>query len=244
MPSPSPSRSTPSRRNPPVLTASQRLTYQVLLWSTIASVVLSWLPWADTITWPLRLLVTYVHEGWHALAALLTGGEVRAIEVVPQGSGSTLTQGGWGMVISSAGYLGATFTGIALLVLLRRGVTGNRLLALVAAAVGIVTLGALASPFTLAMGLALTAGLGVAAWRLPRRVADFCASFVGIQCGLNAFYDLRTLLALSVVGGTHTDAMNMQEMTLIPAVVWAALWTLASFVMLWRLLLRPMAMLR
>lgn len=220
---------------------TRRHTNRILLWATLLTVALSFVPWAGYVTWPIRMMVTFIHEGWHALAALATGGEVHAIEVVPGGSGSTLTRGGIGVLISSAGYLGATFTGTALLASLRRGVHGNRLLAVLALAVGAVTVAALSSPFTLATGLGLTFVLALLALRLPRVPADIAAGFLGVQCALNAFYDLRTLFVLSVGSGAQTDAMNMQSATLVPAVFWALLWMAMGVGMVWKMLLRPMA---
>jgi hypothetical protein len=49
---------------------------------------------------------------------------------------------------------------------------------------------------------------------------------------LNALFDLKVLLYLSTETGARTDAVNLQEMTLIPAVVWAVLWGLVSLVIL------------
>lgn len=239
MSSPTPQFSHTPRRRTAALSGKRERTNRILAWATVLTLVLSFIPFAGTITWPLRMLVTFVHEGWHALATFLTGGIVNAVEVVPQGSGSTISQGGIGVVISSAGYLGAMFTGTVLLAMLRRGTTGNRLLAVLAIAVGLITCAGIASPFTLATGFGLTLALALAANRLPRAGADFVAGFVGIQCALNAFYDMRTLFLLSVGSNTHTDAMNMQESTLIPAVFWAVLWLLSGFAMVWRMLLRP-----
>ncbi len=215
-------------------------THKMLLWGTLVTLLLSLIPYADYLTWPLRLMVTYIHEGWHALATVLTGGTVRGVEVVPQGSGSTITQGGIGIVISSAGYLGTMFTGTAMLVLLRRGFPARRLLAGLAIAVGLVTSAALGSLFTLAVGIGLTLVLAVASNRLPRAGASFAAGFVGIQCGLNAMYDLKTLFVLSYATDLHTDAMNMQEATMIPAIVWATLWFGMGIAMVWRMLIIPM----
>jgi len=204
-----------------------------------ATVALSFVPWAGTITWPLRLMVTYLHEGFHALAALATGGSVLGIEVVPGGSGLTRTMGGVGMLVSSAGYLGAMLHGTLLLAALRRGVPGRTLLIATAAGVALVALAGIASPFTLAAGAAIAVALALLGAKLPRRGADWLAGFVGVQCLLNAFFDLRTLFYLSVSSTTQTDAMNMQAATFVPAVVWAVLWIATGVAVVWRMLLRP-----
>src|SRR5919199_4444095 len=69
-------------------------------------------PYAWVLAYPFKLFVTFIHEGGHALAAVLTGNSVRSLSVAFDGSGLTETYvapGGTfaGFFISSAGYLGA-----------------------------------------------------------------------------------------------------------------------------------------
>lgn len=220
-------------------TQTRRRVDASIVGAALATIGLSLIPWAGIVTYPLRLMVTFVHEGFHALAALLTGGSVHAIQLMPNGSGVTLTSGGFGAVISSAGYLGATLYGALLLALLRRGVPGSRLLAITAGFVGLLALGGLLNPFTLFAGLLIAGLLALGARRLPRKGADWLAGFVGVQCVLNALFDLKTLFLLSVSSGVPTDAMNMQRATLIPAVVWSVLWIVAAAGILWAVLLKP-----
>lgn len=161
------------------------------------------------------------------------------IEIVPTGSGVTRTMGGIGMLVSSAGYLGAMLHGTLMLAALRRGVPGRTLLVATAAGVGLVAVAGIASPFTIAVGAAIAVALALLGAKLPRRGADWLAGFVGVQCLLNAFFDLRTLFYLSVSSATATDAMNMQAATFVPAVVWAVLWIATGAFTVWRMLVRP-----
>ncbi len=97
---------------------------RTLLIALAVTVLLWFLPFADLVTYPIRLFVTFVHEGGHALAALLTGNRVLGLQVAPGGGGLTYTTGGGlaGLLVSSAGYLGAMAYGTLLLVLVRRAV--------------------------------------------------------------------------------------------------------------------------
>jgi hypothetical protein len=228
-----------------------------LLLAAAITIALYFIPYASYITYPIRLLVTFIHEGAHALMALLTGSPVEAIAVMPNGSGVTLTRpAGWlpNVLISSAGYLGATLFGAILVGLLRKGVAGKRLLITTAIAIALVTLGALKGIlwplswvggvdvfglfFALIWGVVLTGGLFLAATKLPKEAADWTASFIGVQCVLNALFDLQTLFGLSVSTGAQTDARNMESLTLLPAPVWAVVWIVMSFAILW-FVLRP-----
>ncbi|GAB4463247.1 MAG: hypothetical protein OHK0029_31590 [Armatimonadaceae bacterium] len=232
-----------------------------LLIACVITFALYFIPYAGYVTYPIRILVTFIHEGAHALMALLTGSTVDAIAVMPNGSGVTLSRtpigpAGWlpNMLISSAGYLGATLYGAILVWMLRRGMEGRKLLLMTGIAVALVTLGAVkglawppawvagASPFGLMFalfwGVLLTAGLLIGAKKLPRDGANWLASFVGVQCVLNALFDLRTLFDLSVGTSAHTDARNMEALTLLPAPIWAALWIVMSLAIL-LFVLRP-----
>lgn len=220
---------------------------RTLLIACAAVIALQFVPYARYIVYPLRLLVTFIHEGSHALMALATGGHVQAIAIQPDGSGTTLTWGGFNPFISSAGYLGSTLFGALLVGLLRRGVSGRPLLLATGVCVGLATLGILGglasfqlNLFGLFWGVVLTVGLFAAGLRLAPKYANWVVAFIGAQCILNALFDLQTLFALSVTpGGGMTDAQNMARMTLIPAPVWAVLWLVGAFFMLWAVVLRP-----
>src|SRR3954451_16147119 len=92
--------------------------------------VISWyLPFAGLIVYPLQLFATFIHEGGHVLAALLTDSSVQSLSVSYDASGEVYSQGfGWlsGLFISSAGYLGTTAFGAALLAWIRYGFSARR----------------------------------------------------------------------------------------------------------------------
>src|SRR5512138_2080710 len=93
---------------------SRRARHQprvLLLAGAVASVVLWYLPGAGVVLYPLRLFVTLVHEGAHALATVLTGGSVDSITIWPSGSGLTMSVGGSPVLVLMAGYLGTALAG-------------------------------------------------------------------------------------------------------------------------------------
>ncbi|MCA1555245.1 MAG: M50 family metallopeptidase, partial [Acidobacteria bacterium] len=100
---------------------------RTLLIATLITLALWFLPYANILTYPFRLFVTFIHEGGHALAAVLTGSSVQSLSVAIDASGLTETltpQGGFfsRFFISSAGYLGTIAFGALLLWLVRRQV--------------------------------------------------------------------------------------------------------------------------
>src|SRR3982751_4806867 len=99
-----------------------------LLVAATISVLLWFIPYAEILTYPFRIFVTFIHEGGHAIAALLTGNSVMSLNVAMTGSGETYTtEGGLfsQVFVSSAGYMGATAFGALLLLLIRRAVAAR-----------------------------------------------------------------------------------------------------------------------
>ena len=58
------------------------------------------------IRYPFRLLMTFVHEFGHGIAAILTGGHFESFVIHSDGSGLAYSAGGWRFIIIPAGYLG------------------------------------------------------------------------------------------------------------------------------------------
>ncbi len=219
-----------------------------LLFAAGLSIALWFIPFAEILSYPFRIFVTFIHEGGHAVAALLTGNSVQSLSVAMNASGETYTtQGGIfsRMLVSSAGYLGAMAFGSILLVLIRKAVgarivlAGSALLILMLTTVfGLIkplmagSWGSLSGvPFTLFAGIILAVGLFAVARFASARVATFVLSLLAVQCVLNALLDLKTVLFLSspFAPAVPTDAQNMALATGVPALVWTLLWIALAF---------------
>ena len=222
-----------------------------LLLAAILSIALWFIPFAEILSYPFRIFVTFIHEGGHALAALVTGNSVQSLSVAMNGSGETYTtQGGMfsQMLVSSAGYIGAMTYGALLLVLIRRSVAARLVLvgsALVVFALTMIfgvikplvagTWGSLSGlPFTLLAGVLISVGLFAVARFASARVATFLVSFLAVQCVLNALLDLKTVFFLSSPFATTvpTDALNMANATGVPAMIWSIIWISLSVLIL------------
>ena len=111
---------------PQVVLLAIATAVSVLLW------VISWyLPILSYVVYPLQLFATFIHEGGHALAAVLTGTSVQSLTVSPDTSGEVYSMGsGWfsQLFISSAGYLGTTAFGAGLLAWMRFGYSSKKAL--------------------------------------------------------------------------------------------------------------------
>lgn len=224
-----------------------------LLIATVITIALWFIPYADYLVYPVRLFVTFVHEGSHVLAALLTGGKVESLSVAANGSGEvySVPSGFFGAVLtSSAGYLGSTVFGVLLLMLIRRAVSARIVLTASAFFVGAMTIlfGLLAPfwnllpanatlggiAFTVFSGVILTAGLLAVARYASPKAAQFVMSFLAVQCILNALSDLKIVFLLSspFANPMQTDAANMASATGIPAIAWVVIWIGISALMI------------
>jgi hypothetical protein len=220
---------------------------KALLAAAALSLALWFIPYAWVLSYPFQLFVTFIHEGGHALAAVLTGNSVQGLSVALDTSGLTETilpvEGSFfsRMLISSAGYIGAISFGALLLWLVRMRVKARVIL--VGSAVIIAGLTAVFgfifpltnfsfSPFTVVSGAAITLGLLAGAKYLGTAARNFLVSFLAVQCVLDALFNLRDLLFLSVGGSTQTDAGNMAALTGIPSIFWALFWIAVSVIIL------------
>ena len=218
------------------VSADARPQVRTLLICALVAIALWYVPFVNVLSYPFNLFVTFIHEGGHALGALLTGNSVASLSVALDASGATYTtQGGFfsQIIVSSAGYLGAMTYGALLLFLIRRAVAARYVLMGSAAFILALTLiYGMGSLFTIVAGFGIAAGLiAVATYGSPR-VASFFVSFLAVQSILNAMLDLKTLFFYSFVPGAHTDAVNMANATGVPAIVWSVVWIALACVIL------------
>jgi hypothetical protein len=226
----------------------------LLIIATVITIALWFVPFADYLVYPIRLFVTFVHEGSHALTAFLTGGSVQSLTIAADGSGVVYSapSGFFGAILtSSAGYLGSTAFGVLLLYLIRKAVSPSKILFGCAAFVGIMTVVfGILSPvfnflslqvafssiaFTIISGLLLTAGLLAIARYAKVRWANFAVAFLAVQCLLNSLSDLKTLFLINspLIGSDmQTDAANMANATGLPGILWVVIWIAISILMI------------
>ena len=232
------------------LSQDARPQAMTLLIAATISIVLWFIPFAEFLTYPFRIFVTFIHEGGHALAALLTGNSVASLSVATNASGETYTtQGGLisQVFISSAGYLGSMAFGALLLILIRKAVAAR--IVLLSCGIFIFALTMIYGfikplfwinawsgiPFTLFAGLFISVGLVLIARFASAKVATFFVSFLAVQCVLNALTDLKTVFFLANPFGptVPTDAVNMANATHVPAIFWTVIWIALALGILW-----------
>ena len=121
---------------------------------------------AGSLLYPFRLLVTFVHESGHGLAAIVTGGHFENFVVNDNGSGIARTSGGNPLFILPMGYLGAALFGGIILYAANRVKSAQSVAAI--AGMYFLICGIL---FTGEWAVLIGAGTAAVAWMLAGKIA-------------------------------------------------------------------------
>jgi len=218
-----------------------------LFWSLVLlTVLVSKMPFAEILFMPLTQFTTMIHEMGHAVACILTGGQVTGMTIVPDGAGHgglTFSQGGIRFIVAQAGYLGTALIGCLLVYLGQfRKLARPVLIAigLIMAAGTLIFMGSgllSASMFqaflSILWGLVLSGAIIWAGLKLKDTAANVVLLILAINTALDSVRSIGVVIAASMVmSGVKSDATTMQMMTGIPALVWACIWALVSMALL------------
>lgn len=196
-------------------------------------ILVAWrLPYAEVVAYPFRLFATFVHELSHGLAAVATGGRFERFLVHADLSGTAWSAGGIRWIVASAGYVGCALAGNVLIVLAARRVSSRGLLVVIGLALALACLVFVRNAFGLATGLALATALVLAGWRLAAGWRDAFLLVLAVQLVLDGFNSLLDLVMLAGDASVHTDARTLAELSGLPAILWALLWSALSLAML------------
>jgi len=204
--------------------AGGRLPWGRLL-GLAAALVALWFLWNTAVVYPIRILVTFLHESSHGLAAALTGGSIAKITVAANGSGLCFTRGGWRWVVLSAGYLGSMFWGSVILILACRTRWDKHISLVLGSGLIAITFLYVRSWFGFGSGLLIGAVLASSGRWLPEEINDALLTCIGSASCLCAIFDIRDLTR---VAGTTDATMFSAEILPLPPVVWVALWGLLA----------------
>jgi hypothetical protein len=195
------------------------------------------LPQLSLLLFPFRLFVTFVHEAGHGLTAILTGGRFLSFTILPSGAGYATTAGGNAAFILPAGYLGAALFG-AILFYLANSIPYPRHISMVLGGLVIVIAFLFGGLLSLATIVGVLIGLALIAmgWRGNYDANLLTLNLLATLTSLNAVLDLFYLVGNSGagVGNVRNDALAFQQevMPLIPAAVWALIWSALALFML------------
>jgi Peptidase M50B-like len=186
----------------------------------------------DAVWRPARNVVTIVHEGGHAIAALLTGRRLTGIRLHSDTSGLTLSVGkptGFGMIVTAAaGYLSPSLVGLIGVVLLAFGQVTVMLWAGLAVLAGmLVMIRNVYGVISLLVVGAVVLGVSL------RADPDVQAAF---GYGMTWFLLLGAVRPVTELQrhrrrtpGARSDADILARLTRLPAIVWVTIFGIVTF---------------
>ena len=208
------------------------MTYLKSHWQLLALTALIFALWQTPVVFPLKILVVFLHELSHALAAWLTGGSVEQISLSAQQGGFAITRGGNLFAILSAGYLGSLCMGVGLLLVALRSKADRAVTALL----GVVMLGVVVfyvrDLFAAAFCITTAAALLAMARFLGHAANDMALRVIGLSSLIYVPYDIfDDTIARST---QRSDAYMLAETFGGTAMIWGAFWLVISLgLILW-----------
>jgi hypothetical protein len=210
-----------------------RKDQKLLIFASVAALLLWALPFTRPLALPVVYLNTHLHELCHALAAVATGGTAHLIHVYADGSGIAKISGGAGVIVASAGYVGATLLGAAMIVMAGTERGARTALYGLAALLALALLVWVRADLVGLGAGAVWAGLCFLLARLDSRpAAIFAAQFIGVQQCLASLQSLLVQLDLAAFTEKQSDAEILADGTGVPAIVWAVAWAVIAIVAL------------
>lgn len=189
--------------------------------------IISIILWNTPVLYPFKIFVVFIHESSHALASILTGGSVLQLSISPDESGFVRQIGGNSFLIASAGYIGSSVFGGLVLIFSEKQKNASYVFLALSILVGFMTIAYVRNWFGIIFGVSAAAAF----WFLYSKNFGFKSyflDFIGVTSSLYAIYDLTDFL----IYDARTDAVILSEMTFIPAIIWALLWSIVTIFIL------------
>jgi hypothetical protein len=203
----------------------KRLSYLILL------LVLIIVAWDYPILYPLKLLVVFFHESSHAIATLLTGGEVKELVIDQNQGGHVISLGGNQFIIISAGYIGSLFWGIAIYIASVKSHYDKAIMAILGVSILIITIILSRSLFSWIFGLLTGGAMLLMARYLAEKYNDFALRTIGLTSIMYAPLDIYS----DTISRSHlqSDAYLLAEYTGGTTLLWGSIWIIISVVVIY-----------
>ncbi len=187
--------------------------------------------WGHPVLYPLKLLVVFFHESSHALATVLTGGEVKEFEINHEQGGYVISKGGNRFIILSAGYLGSLLWGLMIYAASVQSLYDKILMGCLGTSIILITVLLSSSYFSLLFGLMSGVGMLVIARFLINSYNDFLLRLLGLTSMMYAPLDIYS----DTISRSHleSDAYMLAEHTGGSTILWGSLWIIISIILIY-----------
>ena len=193
---------------------------------SIAIVVAIFFLWNTVFLYPLKLLVVFFHESSHAIATILTGGKVIALEVVPQAGGHVISSGGNRFITLTSGYLGSLLWGILIFSMAVSSNLDRTVMAILGALLITITALLGSNTFVLLFGIATGITMLLSAKFLSAKINDFLLRIIGLTSMLYVPLDIYS----DTIARSHlrSDAYMLAEEFGGATIIWGGIWLFIS----------------
>ncbi|MEL6681027.1 MAG: M50 family metallopeptidase [Pseudomonadota bacterium] len=199
-------------------------------WQLLLLTALVFALWQTPIVDPLKILIVFFHELSHAIATILTGGEVISLSVSSDQGGVVWSRGGNRFLTLTAGYLGSLLIGVALLLAATRSKADRGVMAACGAVMLVVAGLYIRDIFALFFAL----GTGVAMLAMARFLGhtanDLALRVMGLSSMIYVPYDIFSdTIARS---NLRSDARMLAEEFGGTTIMWGGLWLVLSLIVI------------
>ncbi len=186
--------------------------------------------WQTPFVIPLKILIVFFHEVSHAIATVLTGGDVVRLSISADQGGLVLSRGGNRFTTLSAGYLGSLLIGIGLLLAAARSNADRAIMA----GCGIVTLVIAGLYVRELFALTFTIGAGVVMLLIARFLGhaanDMVLRVIGLTSVIYVPFDIFSdTIARSEL---RSDARMLAEEFGGTTIMWGSIWLVISLIVI------------
>jgi len=194
--------------------------------------------WTTPVLYPLKLLVVFFHESSHALATILSGGDVAQLVLLKEQGGYVMSRGGSRFLVLNSGYLGSLLWGVIIYLLSVHTRLDKAALMILGIVIALITLGFAGSLFTIAFGIIAGITLVLVARYLSQDISDFILRLIGLTSMLYVPLDIfsDTISRSQLDSDARMLAIEYGGTT----IMWGVVWLLISIIIIFICLRRSM----
>ncbi|MCB1456967.1 MAG: M50 family metallopeptidase [Nitratireductor sp.] len=195
-------------------------------WQMLLLTTLVYALWNTQVVFPLKILVVFLHELSHGLAAILTGGSIEWITLAPDESGLAYIRGGSRFAILTAGYLGSLLLGVLVLLAALKTSADRIVMGVFGATMILVAAFYIRDLFPLVFCIGTGLAMLASAWWLSHRANDVALRIIGLSSMIYVPYDIFSdTIARSEL---RSDARMLAEEFGGSTMLWGGIWLLLS----------------
>ncbi|PID58715.1 MAG: hypothetical protein CR986_07595 [Ignavibacteriae bacterium] len=198
--------------------AKKYIELSLIIFGTLFSIIF----WETPVSYPIKIFVVLLHEFHHAIAAFLTGGIAKGININLDLSAITEIKGGNLIIIASAGYIGSLFTGALIYLSSEKQKFSKIVNTTLSVIILIFTINLVSGGLQKFLGVLIS----IVFFVLPRfskeEISSWILKFIGLTSCFYVVTDIKQdLLTLTL---RETDTQILEYLTGIPALAIGFFW--------------------